>query len=305
MSEGPHRVDAHQHYWHPANAFPAHGDGWSLGAVGYAWRRAGLSQLDRAFLPADLEPRLREAGVDRSVLVNVLHSAGETRWMLELAAAHDSIAGVVGWVDLRADPGTVDTELDALGRDTKLVGIRHLSEFEPDPRWLLRDDVIAGLEVLERRGLPFDLLLAADQLPVVPALSERLPRLRMVIDHLAKPRIREGVRDPWRSHLQAAAENPLIHCKLSGMVTEADREHWRPADLLPYVEASVNAFGPDRLLYGSDWPVCTLAATYAQVHHSLLDCLEQVLGGRRALPEAGIFGENAVSFYGLAAPCLQ
>ena len=301
MTQNHYRLDAHQHYWDPARTFPASGETWSLGGLSYAWQQAGLIELDRAFLPAELEPQLCDAGIDQSILVNVLNSAGETQWMLELAAAHDSIAGVVGWVDLRQAPEVIDAELSALTQDSKLVGIRHLGEFESDPRWLLRDDVIAGLEVLERRGLPFDLLLSVDQLELVPALSERLPRLPMVIDHLAKPLIRQGVYEPWRSHLHAAASNPLVHCKLSGMVTEADRQSWQTNDLVPYVEAGLEAFGSQRVMYGSDWPVCTLAATYAQVHRNLLDCLEQVAGGREPLDEAGILANNAVEFYGIRA----
>jgi len=292
------QIDAHQHYWDIARSFPLDGYPWVLGAVTYGWRQAGLPQLDRGFLPADLEPQLRAHGVARTVLVNALHSLGETRWMLELADAHSSIAGVVGWVDLARPGEFVARDLDVV-RHPRLVGIRHLVQFEPDDGWLARPDVIAGLRALAGRGLAYDLLLTPPQLRRVPELSERVPDLDMVVDHLAKPNIKDGALEPWASDLRAAARNPRLCCKLSGMVTEADHATWTRADLRPYVEVALEAFGTDRVMYGSDWPVCTLAAGYDRVHEALARTLEDILGRAAGAVGAAIFRDNAARFYKL------
>lgn len=273
-------IDAHQHYWQ-ARRFD------------YGWRRQGIPSLDRDYLPTELEAQLRAAGADRTILVQVLHLAAETEWMLRLADDHPSIAGVVGWVDLTRDPDAVRREVEALRRDPGLVGIRHLVHEEPDDDWLFRDDVRRGLAVLEELGVPFDLLLRPVHLAHVPRLSERLPRLRMVVDHIAKPFIREHLMEPWASRLRAAAENPNVWCKLSGMITEADHATWTVGDLAPYVQATLDAFGPGRLMYGSDWPVCTLAGSYEQV----IGALRHVLGGTDPDSEALIFGGCALAFY--------
>jgi L-fuconolactonase len=293
------KIDAHQHYWDAARTFPVGEGTWFMGVLSYPWKQAELPELNRSFLPEELEPQLEETGVGWTILVHALHSPAETRWLLDLADAHPSVAGVVGWLNLAQPAELVSADLDAVRRHPKLVGIRHLAQFEPDPRWLLRPDVVSGLKVLETGGVPFDLLLRPEHLGVVPELSARLPDLPMVIDHLAKPHIRDRVLEPWASQIRAAAENPRLHCKLSGLVTEADVEHWTPADLLPYVEVVVEAFGPDRLMYGSDWPVCTLAASYRQVHESLAHCVARVIGNIEDVVERAIFFENAVRFYGL------
>jgi L-fuconolactonase len=278
-------VDAHQHYW-DARRFD------------YGWVDQGLPTLDRAFLPEELEPQLADAGVVHSILVQVLHLDEETAWMLRLADAHASIAGVVGWVDLTRDPGDVATALAELRRHPRLVGIRHLVHEEPDDDWLAREDVLRGLAVLEAMDVPFDLLLRPRHLRHVPRLSERLPRLRMVIDHIAKPEIRDGRLQPWASELRAAAGNPNVWCKLSGMITEADLASWTADDLAPYVETAIDAFGADRLMYGSDWPVCTLAGSYDRV----ISALRHVLGEIDPAAETSIFGASALAFY---RPALQ
>ena len=273
-------VDAHQHYW-------------EVGRFDYGWDRQGLPALDRDFLPADLEPQLAAAGVARTILVQVLHTAAETEWMLALAEAHPSIAGVVGWVDLTQDPDAIARDVEALRRDPRLVGIRHLVHEEPDDDWVVRDDVLRGLGVLEALDIPFDLLLRPRHLRHVPVLSERLPGLRMVIDHIAKPDIAGRGREPWQTEMRAAAANPNLWCKLSGMITEADHASWIPADLAPYVQATLEAFGPERLMYGSDWPVCTLAGSYDRV----IGALRSVLGDVDGAVESLIFAESAAGFY--------
>jgi L-fuconolactonase len=277
-------IDAHQHYWQTAR-------------FAYAWARQGLPALDRDFLPQELEPQLAAAGVSGTVLVQVLHTEDETRWMLDLAARHPSIAGVVGWVDLTRPPEAIHASLDVLSADPHFVGIRHLVHDEPDDDWLARDDVVRGLGVLEERDVPFDLLLRPQHLRHVPSLSERLPRLRMIIDHLAKPYIREHRLEPWTAEIVAAAENPNVWCKVSGMVTEADHERWTADDLAPYVEVVLGGFGATRLMFGSDWPVCTLAGTYERV----IGALGLVLAAVDAATRAAIFESAARTFYRLDA----
>jgi L-fuconolactonase len=276
-------VDAHQHYW-------------DVCRFDYGWARLGLERLDRTFLPGDLEPQLAAAGIARSVVVQALHTTEETRWLLELADRTPSIAGVVGWVDLLMPEEALEGELAGLAADPRLVGARHLIHDEPDPDWMVRPEVLRGLAVLDRLSVPFDLLLRPRHLRHVPRLSELLPGLRMVIDHVAKPDIRGGRTEPWAAQLRIAAENPNVWCKLSGMVTEAHHEVWRPSDLAPYVDSALEAFGVDRLMYGSDWPVCTLAASYEQV----IGALREVLGSIDPVTESRLFGGTAAAFYRLA-----
>jgi L-fuconolactonase len=278
------RIDAHQHYW-DTNAFD------------YGWSRAGIPALDRPFLPADLRPHLAAAGIDRTVTVQVLHTLDETRWLLDLARGEPSICGVVGWVDLQASPDDIELALADLRRDPKLVGIRHLVHEEPDEDWLARPAVIRGLAVLAQHDVPYDLLLRPQHLRHVPLLSAKVPALRMVIDHIAKPLIREGRMEPWATDIRAGAVNPNVWCKLSGMITEADHASWSSDDLAPYVEVVLDAFGVDRLMYGSDWPVCTLAGSYDRV----IGALRTVLGSIDADVEARLFGGSAAQFYGIAA----
>jgi L-fuconolactonase len=276
-------IDAHQHYW-------------KVDQFDYGWARQGVPSLDRDYLPHELEPQLDRNEVDGTVLVQVLHTEQETRWMLDLAHDHPSIAGVVGWVDLTQPPDTIAVRLEDLRRDPRLVGIRHLVHEETDVDWLRRADVVRGLAVLENQDVPFDLLLRPPHLPHVPWLSERLPRLQMVIDHLAKPRIRDGAMQPWAADMTAAAANANVWCKVSGMITEADHATWTAGDLAPYVAAAMRAFGPDRLMFGSDWPVCTLAGSYNRV----IGALREVLGGIDDATETRIFKGSAQAFYGLS-----
>ena len=292
-------IDSHQHYWEANRAFKIQELPWTVGAHRFAWQEAGASQFGRDFLPADLQPQIAAIGCDRTVVVNALNNLGESLWMLELADATDSIAGVVGWVDLAEPPEWVAANLDRLRRSPKLCSIRHLVEFEHDDQWLLRPGVVAGLGMLEKAGVRYDLLVRPRDLPSVPALSESLPGLDMVIDHIAKPDIKNAVLEPWATDIRRAAENPRMMCKLSGMVTEADHQNWKPGDLTPYVEVAVDAFGTDRVMYGSDWPVCTLAGSYDQVHSALRQCLAEVLGTMDEGVERAIFHDNAERFYKL------
>jgi L-fuconolactonase len=275
-------TDAHQHFWQLSRPF------------NYAWLDAPQHRpIRRDFLPGDLEPHLRATGVARTVVVQTQHDLEENRWLLGLAERYDFIAGVVGWVDL-ASPACEEQLLESAGHP-KFVGVRHVTQDEPDDDFIVRPDVVRGLRVLEKHGVPFDLLFYVRHLRHAATLARQLPGLRMVIDHLAKPRIREGRTDDWLPHFRAAAAFPNVFCKVSGMVTEADWERWTPADLNPYVQTALECFGPERCLFGSDWPVCELAGTYEEVYGALCEALGPVSEAERAL----VLGGTAGRFYGL------
>lgn len=278
-------VDAHQHFWDPARAE-------------YPWLTEALAPLRRAFGPDDLRGPLRDAGVDRTVLVQTRSSLEESRELLALAQATDFVAGVVAWVDLAAED--VAGEVAALragpGGDL-LVGIRHQAHDEPDPDWLLRDDVQRGLAAVAEAGLVYDLLVRTRELPAALAAVRRHPALRFVVDHVAKPPIATGELEPWTEALAPLARHEHVACKLSGIVTEADWARWTVADLRPCVERALDWFGPGRLLYGSDWPVCLLAASYGEVKAALDEALAPLAPAERER----IFGGTAVALYRLQA----
>ncbi|MGE0375904.1 MAG: amidohydrolase, partial [Planctomycetaceae bacterium] len=228
-----------------------------------------------------------------TVVVQTQHQLDETRWMLRLADEHDWIAGVVGWVDLASL--ACEEQLAEFEQHPKFVGVRHITQDEPEDDFIVRPEVIAGLKVLERRRVPFDLLFYVKHLRHAAVLAEILPELPLVIDHLAKPRIRDGAIADWEHDFRAAATHENIYCKLSGMITEAHWSNWTPTDLAPYVEIALDAFGPQRLMFGSDWPVCELAGTYQQVFDALGECLASLSEAERDR----IYGGTARAFYGL------
>lgn len=276
-------VDAHQHFWDPSR-------------TAYPWMSDGLERIRRKFAPDDLGPLLKERGIARTVLVQTISSLDETREFLKLADDTDFIAGVVGWVDLTSsDVKRTLEELLALPEGRRLVGIRHQAHDELDPQWLARDDVRRGLRAVEECGLAYDLLVRVRELPAALATAKALPGLRFVIDHVAKPQIKTGEMNEWVKHMQPFAELPNVSCKLSGMITEADWQQWRPADLAPYVERVMNWFGEDRALFGSDWPVCLLAGTYFEVYDALCEALGPISEPAREK----IFGGNAIRLYRL------
>jgi L-fuconolactonase len=280
----PDLIDAHQHFWQ--RSLPAPFD--------HRWQEApDKAAICRDFLPQHLEPLIQQVGVARTIFVQTQHHLEENRWALKLAEQHDFIAGVVGWIDL-ASPACEEQLLQFIDHP-KFVGVRHITQDEPDDDFIIRVDVVRGLKVLEKHGVPFDLLFYVKHLKHAAELGQALPGLRMVIDHLAKPRIREGIVAGWRDDLKAAAASPNVYCKLSGMITEADWHSWKPADLKPYVQAALNLFGPQRCMFGSDWPVCELAGSYQQVFHALNEALGPISQAERGM----IFGETARKFYGL------
>jgi L-fuconolactonase len=250
-------------------------------------RRFGVEDLDAAAGPC---------GFGRTVVVQTVASVEETEEFLAVAAASPRVAGVVGWVDLTA-PDVADAlaALKAAPGGAALVGIRHQVHDEPDQGWLARGDVLRGLEAVAAAGLAYDLLVRERELPAALLAVERLPQLSFVVDHLAKPRIREGVTEPWAARLGLLARHQNVSCKVSGLVTEADWEGWTAGQLAPYVRHAVEAFGPGRLLFGSDWPVCLLAASYAEVVEAAAEALEEA--GLDAGEREAVFGANALRTY--------
>jgi L-fucono-1,5-lactonase len=277
-------VDAHHHLWDPS-----HRD--------YPWMGDDLASIRRPFGPADLTPLIAAEGVDRTVLVQTISSLDETRDFLATAASTSFIAGVVGWVDL-TDPQVARTlsDLRAGPGGKFLVGVRHQVHDEPDPKWLLRDDVQRGIRAVGEAGLVYDLLVKTRELPAAVELARQLPEVTFVLDHMAKPRIAAGPRDEeWERAMAPLAECQNVQCKLSGMVTEAQWATWKPADLRPYIERTLEWFGPERCMFGSDWPVCLLAADYGRVFNALRVALDDLDPAEKE----GVLGENAVRLYRL------
>jgi L-fuconolactonase len=271
-------VDAHQHFWH----YQPHA---------YRWIDQTMDVLKRDFLPADLLPHLAQAGVDATIAVQARQAADETDWLLTLAARHRFIAGVVGWVDLRADD--VEARIARVSAHPKLAGIRHIVQSEADDRFLLGTAFGRGIAALGQASLPYDLLIYPRHLTVAADFVARFPSQTFVLDHLAKPAIRSAAIDDWARDLRHLAAAPNVWCKLSGLVTEADWQTWTPAHIEPYLDVAFDCFGAPRLLAGSDWPVCTLAADYSRTMAVVRDYL-----GRFTSPEReAVLGGNARTVY--------
>ena len=274
------RIDAHQHFWH-------------YDPVEYEWIDGTMAALQRDFLPADLEPELRGAGFDACVAVQARQTLEETRWLLELADGHDFVAGVVGWVDLQAPDVRAQLE-PFLGRP-KLVGLRHIVQAEPDDLFLLRPEFLRGVATLRDLGLAYDILIYPRHLPVAVEFAQRLEGHRLVLDHLGKPDIRGGEIRQWERHLRRLAACGHVMAKLSGLVTEADVRAWTPAQMRPYLDVAFECFGYERLMIGSDWPVCTVAADYGRTMRVVLDYLR----GRPPGEQDAVLGGNAARLWRL------
>ena len=272
------RIDAHQHFWRydPVRDF---------------WITTEMETLKRDFLPEHLRPELLVAGIDRTVAVQADQSEDETLFLLELCQSNPELAGIVGWIDLRA--AEIAGRLEYFSQFDKLCGFRHVAQSEPDDCFLVRADFIRGISNLEAFDFTYDILIYPQQLPAAAELVRKLPNQRFVIDHMAKPRIRSGEFEPWASWMRKIGACENVFCKLSGLVTEANWNHWMPSDFTPYLDLVFSVFGTARLMFGSDWPVCELAGTYQQV--------TQLIASYAASGHDRIFGENATSFYGLRA----
>lgn len=273
-------IDSHQHFW-------------QVGRFAYPWMSSDLGVLYRDYLPDDLAPILQQNGVKQTVLVQASNSVAESRWLLDLADANSVIAGVVGWVDLMSVE--IDAQLDELCVHPKFKGVRHLVESEPHDDWLVQPAVLAGLKKLSARGLSYDLLVHTRHLRYVPHVAESCPDLRLVVDHMAKPPIARNEIKEWSEALKPVARYPNIQCKLSGLVTEASWSSWQANDLRPYVEYALESFGADRVMFGSDYPVCLLAASYGRV----LDSFQEILKDISDSDRDKIFSKNAARFYRL------
>ncbi|MEW1892174.1 amidohydrolase family protein [Streptomyces sp. NBC_00523] len=284
MAAGPRVVDAHHHVWDLA----VRDQDWITGEA--------LAPLRRDFTLEDLEPEARAAGVSATVLVQTVTVAGETPEFLALADRSKLVAGVVGWTDLTA-PDIADTlaALRELPGGDRLVGLRHQVQSEPDPEWLLRPDVLRGLAAVADAGLVHDLVILPHQLPAATRAAAALPGLVLVLDHAGKPPVATGRIRPWADDLRAFAALPNTVCKLSGLVTEADWDTWTPDGLRPYAETVIEAFGPGRLMFGSDWPVCRLAATYTEV----LDTARALIQDLSEDERAAVLATTAERVYGL------
>ena len=252
-----------------------------------------MSILKRDFLPEELALERNANGIDASIAVQADQSEEETLFLLELAKDSPQIAGVVGWTDL-ASPN-VEERLQFFSRNKKLRGFRHIAQAEPDDRFLVRHDFARGVSCLKQFGFTYDILIYPGQLPAAIELVSKFPEQRFVINHLAKPEIKSQDLTFWEMHIRRIAESPNVFCKLSGIVTEADWRKWKAADFKPYLDVVFDAFGADRLMFGSDWPVCLLAASYAQVKQ----ILEDYLHGFAVAQKQNILGGNAIRFYNL------
>jgi len=274
------RIDAHQHFW-------------AYNESEYGWIDESMQPLRRDFLPAHLKPLVDAAGIDGCVAVQARQSLEETRWLLELAAREPFVAGVVGWLDLQSESVRDDFELFA--GVSKLVGVRHIVQSEPDDRFLLRPAFCRGVSLLEDLDLTYDVLIYPKHLAVAAEFVGRFRRQRFVIDHLAKPDVRGGELKAWERGIQRLAEYPNVVCKLSGLVTEADWVRWTPAQLRPYIDVVFDCFGADRLMAGSDWPVCTVAGDYQRVMSVWTDYLRE----RSPADRDAVLGGTAERIYDL------
>src|ERR1700693_6134607 len=275
-------LDTHQHFW-KANR----GD--------YHWMTPEVPILARDYLPGDLRPELQKAGVAQTILIQAAQTADETDFLLKLAGETDFVAGVIGWFDLEDENFPVAYE-EKRERHAKLLGVRPMLQDLADDRWMLRKKVMENLGYLAEREIVFEFLTYTRHLPFVLEVLEAAPRLHAVVDHISKPEIKAGKMEPWSALISKVARHENVFCKLSGMVTEADRRIWEPEHLRPYIEHVISCFGEDRVMFGSDWPVCLLAGSYAEVVNAL-----RIIVGDHLSPSglAKLFSGNGRRFYGI------
>jgi L-fuconolactonase len=274
------KLDSHQHFWR-------------YDPVRDSWITDSMAVLKRDFLPEDLGPELKLSGVDGCIAVQADQSEKETLFLLELAAKSSFVRGVVGWVDLCAP--NIAERLEFLSDYDQLCGFRHIVQAEPDDRFMLRKEFLRGIECLGEFGYTYDILIYTHQFPAAVELASKFPDQPFVLDHLGKPPIKAKEFKPWAEHIRSLAKNRNVSCKVSGMVTEADWKSWKPDDFKPYLDLLFETFGADRLMFGSDWPVCLLAGTYRQVFDLVASYTQKL----KPLDKDKVFGLNALRFYGL------
>ncbi len=273
-------IDSHQHFW-------------KYDPVRDAWINESMTVIRRDFYPTDLEPILKANNIDGCVAVQADQSEDETRFLLDFANQYDFIKGVVGWVDL-LDKG-VEGRLEHSADDKLLKGIRHVIQAEPDPEFMLREDFQEGIGHLAKFGLTYDILVYPHQLAAAIELTRKFPNQKFVLDHIAKPQVSEGMDSSWRKNIEALAKAPNVYCKLSGMVTETKDFQWTENQFYPFMEVVLESFGTERVLYGSDWPVCLVAGTYEDVLTIVSNFIQQL----SPTEQKNIMGLNAVRFYEL------
>lgn len=274
------KIDAHQHFW-------------IYNQKDFDWIDESMAVIRRNFLPEDLQPDLKANDFDGSVVVQTRQTLEETRWLLDLAERNPSILGVVGWADLSSPD--IQSQLTSLTRSRKLVGLRHIVQSEPDDRFLLQPDFLRGISALEEFDLAYDILIYPRHLPLAIEFVQRFPRQPFVLDHLSKPPIKSGEINSWAKGIRALAASPNVFCKLSGLVTEADWQHWMPEHITPYLDVAFESFGPERLMIGSDWPVCLVAASYNRA----VKVVKDYLGPLSPESRAAVLGGNAARFWRL------
>lgn len=274
------RIDAHHHLWR-------------YNQDEYGWICAGMEPIARDFLPADLQSEITTCGVVGTVVVQTRQSLAETDWLLQLAENSAEIRGVVGWAPI-SDPD-FPLILEQLEPVKKLKGLRHIVQAEPDDEFILRADFNNGIGALAGTGLVYDILIYERHLPATIKFVDRHPKQVFVLDHIGKPRIKEGLLEPWRSNLMELAKHENVYCKLSGMVTEADWKNWNVKDLRPYADSALEAFGPRRLMFGSDWPVCLLATSYQGWFQTAENLVSELSAAEKSL----VFGAVASKVYSL------
>jgi L-fuconolactonase len=275
------KIDAHQHFWLYNN-------------IDYSWIDDRMTVLKRNYLPGDLQPELTSAAFSGSVVVQARQTVEESRWLLQLADQYDFIKGVVGWVDLCSE-NELKRQLDEFSKSKKFVGVRHVVHDEPDDNFMLHDDFLNGISLLKEYNLTFDLLLFPKHLPVAQVVVSMFPEQKFVLDHISKPMIKSRIINPWKEDLFRLAVHKNVWCKLSGMVTEADWKKQAPEDFYPYLDIVFDAFGYDRIMIGSDWPVCRLAGEYNDV----ISITEGYISGMAPEIRQRILGLNSIDFYGL------
>jgi len=274
------RIDAHQHFW-------------IYNQEEYKWIDESMVKLQRDFLPSHIDKELKRNGIDFCVTVQAPQTLQETKWLLELAQNNSFIKGIVGWVDLKSN--SVEKDLEQFAAYKKFKGVRHVLQNEDDDRYMLQPDFKQGLSQLEKYGLTYDILIYPRHIKYACGLVSEFPQQKFIIDHLAKPLIKEGKIEVWKKDMKELAKADNLFCKLSGMVTEANWNSWMQEDFVPYMETLLEIFGPNRLLFGSDWPVCTVAAKYEQV----LGIVTNFISFLSPAEQAHIMGQNAIDFYNL------
>jgi L-fuconolactonase len=274
-------IDAHHHLW-------------KYSAAEYPWITSQMQVIRRDFLPAQLEELMHHFGIEGTVAVQARQTLEETSWLLSLAEQHPLIRGVVGWVPL-TDGARVKPHLERFAGNPRLRGVRHVIHDEPDPRYILRDDFNAGVAALLEFKLRYDILIFEKHLPAAIEFVDRHPNQVFILDHMAKPRIKERIISPWDRNMREIAKRENVYCKLSGMVTEANIEAWKPQDLEPYIDVVLGAFGPRRIMYGSDWPVLLRASDYARWFGTVNNAISKLSKAE----QERIMGGTAVEAYGL------